>query len=527
MNTNSSLCPSCGVKPRRIPGGKCTACDVAANRARRARKKLEGSRQRVRIEPEDEERWSRPLNSTRYLVTCAQNATPVHAEFLEALQVAAAHLDAEIVVIPIRYKNPTSVWSSKQDSDEWWDWRLWPYLFNQRRKLNANLVLVGDVKIQPTATSPLSGFESLTGQESCIIGHPKMQLRSVPAPSGRTPKILTTTGAVTTKNYTDTKAGALGDFHHFLGATLVELDGKKFYLRQINADRLTGEFTDLDTVYSPSGVRPAPPAEGLALGDIHARLIDQNVERATFGPGGIVETLNPKTLVWHDTLDGYAVNPHHKGNPFISRAKSLAGFGNIQAEVEHTVQFVCERSVGRRSVIVASNHDNFLSRWVVDSDWRSQTGNATFYLETAQAMLKSVRMGPGGTEYADPFAYWVNKLKGDAQVKCLAANESFRLAGVECGNHGDKGPNGARGTLRNLARLGARMISGHTHTPGIEEGHYQLGTSTPLRLEYANGPSSWLNAHCVVYASGKRSLIVIIGGKWRLPPPSRSPRASK
>lgn len=494
----------------------------------RARKRAgEPSAQRARVEPENEERWARPLNSKRYLITCAQNATPVHAEFLATLEVAAAHLGAELVVIPIRYKNPTSIWSSKQESDEVWDWRLWPYLFNQRRKLGPNLVLVGDVKIQPTASSPLSGFESLTGHESCIIGHPKMQLRSVAAPSNRTPKILTTTGAVTTKNYTDTKAGALGDFHHFLGAIVVELEGKWFTVRQINADRLTGEFTDLETHYTPAGAVPAPQPEGLVLGDIHARFIDPTVERVTFGPGGIVETLNPKTLVWHDTLDGYAVNPHHRGNPFISRAKSLAGFGNVRAEVEHTVKFVRDRSRGRKSVVVASNHDNFLSRWVVDSDWKSQPGNAEFYLETAQAMLRSVRMGPGGAEYADPFAYWVDKLKGDASIKCLTPNDSFKLADVECGSHGDRGPNGARGTLRNLARLGARMISGHTHTPGIEEGHYQLGTSTSLNLEYTNGPSSWLNADCIVYASGKRSLIFIVNGKWRLPPPPRSPRVSK
>src|SRR5206468_12365404 len=126
-----------------------------------------------------------------------------------------------------------------------------------------NLVLAADVKTQPTASSPLSGFESLTGGESCILGHTKMQLRSVPVPTGRYPKLLTTTGACTKPNFTDSKAGALGKFPHYLGAVLVELDGKRFHLRQLNADRLDGSFIDLDTLYTPQGVRRAPPAKAL------------------------------------------------------------------------------------------------------------------------------------------------------------------------------------------------------------------------------------------------------------------------
>lgn len=495
------------------------ACYLAwqrENRAKHRRGESPLSRNRA-VETPDEQRHARTFTKQRFLITSAQNATPVHGPFFDALERAAKFYDAELVVIPLRYKNPTSIWSAKQDHDEWWDARVTPYLFNVRRKLNPNLVLVADVKIQPTASSPLSGFEALTGAESCVIGHPKMQFRSVPAPTGRYPKILSTTGSCTKRNYTDTKAGALGEFHHFLGAVVVEVDGKRFHLRQLNADRITGEFTDLDHHFAPSGVRPAPAAAGLVLGDTHARFADPKVDKATFGAGGIVEALNPGTVIFNDLFDGYSVNHHHAGNPFLAQAKAKAKFGNVQAEVEHAVQFVVDRCRGRRAVIVSSNHDDFLARWLSATDWRGSPGNAQFYLETALALVKSSEMTPHGASYADPFRYWVDRLKGKANVKCLGIDESFRLVGIECGLHGHQGPNGARGTLKNLARLGARVISGHSHTPGIEEGHYQCGTSTPLRLEYSHGPSSWLNCHCVVYASGKRSLITIVDGDWRLP----------
>lgn len=514
----SSLCPTCNFRPRRLPGQRCNQCHVAIKRERR-RELSSGAPKAKRVLAESTElkRFDRTLNAKRYLITSAQNATPVHAHFLLALQRAAKHLKAEIVAIPIRYKNPTSVWSTSQKSDDWWAPELEPYLFNVRRKLNPNLVLCGDVKIQPTAQSPLTGFEALTGAESCIIGHPRMQFRSVAAPSGRYPKILSTTGSITRRNFTDSKAGKLGAFHHHLGAILVEVDGKTFHLRQLTADRTDGSFIDLTTLYTAANAPcPAPRALGLVMGDTHAKFIDKVVESVTFGPGGLVQTLDPETLVFEDLLDAYAVNPHHFGNPFIARAKHIGMMGDVRSEVVHAIDFVCTRAKGRKAVIVASNHDDFLSRWVISSDWKANPLNAPFYLETAMAMLASSRMTAGGAEYADPFTYWVNKLKGKSDIKCLGPNESFKLGKNECGAHGHRGPNGARGTLKNLSRLGSPMISGHSHTPGIEEGHYQVGTSTPLRLEYTQGPSSWQNTSCVVYANGTRSLITIIDGKWRL-----------
>jgi len=43
-----------------------------------------------------------------------------------------------------------------------------------------------------------------------------------------------------------------------------------------------------------------------------------------------------------------------------------------------------------------------------------------------------------------------------------------------------------------------------------------VGTATGP-LEYTVGsPSGWLNTHGVIYASGKRSLLNIIGNDWRV-----------
>jgi len=451
----------------------------------------------------------------RFIVTAAQNATPVHERFWASLLRCAKHYGAELIVIPYRYKNPTSRWTESQANEEFWAADVQPYLSNVRHKINSNLVILADVKVQPTASEPLSGFEAMTSGESGILGHSKLQLRSIPTPAHKMAKIMTTTGACTVANYTDTKAGKKGEFHHTLGAVLVEVDGPVFFLRQLNASKSTGEFTDLDTTFAPTRVRPADRPLALVMGDTHVDFVDPHVVAATFARRGMVSALRPRHLVWHDLLDGYAANPHHHGNPFNALAKRQSGRDNVAAEVARAADFVVTHTPkGTQSIVVSSNHDDFLRRWVISTDWRNDPTNARFYLKTALMMADATKMGTGGTEYPSPFAYWLKELAPN--VRCLGGTESFLLAGVELSMHGDRGPNGARGSIKNLRRIGARSIIGHSHSPGIEEGCYQTGTSTHLRLEYNGGPSSWLNAHCLLHADGKRQLILIVNGKWRL-----------
>lgn len=453
------------------------------------------------------------------VITAAQNATPVHAGFFAALQGYCKARGARLVVVPLRYKNPTSRWTGSQRNEEVWAPEVEPFLHNKRSKLNANLVLMGDVKVQPTAVTPLTGFEALTHGESGILAHTKLQLRTIATPQSKLPKILTTTGAVTVPNYTDSRAGKQGAFHHTLGACVVEISGKTFHMRQINAKN-DGSFIDLDREYLPSGSnRKAARALALVTGDTHVDFADPAVVEATYGKNGIVAMLRPQHLVYHDLLDGYAVNPHHGSNVFSAIAKLQDGRQNIAREVERACLFVKEHTpLDSYAVIVPSNHDDFLRRWIVNTDWRNDPHNALFYLQTAQVMVEQTILTPSGVKHPSPFVYWARHILRDMgdRLKALDCDESLMLAGVELGMHGDRGPNGARGSVMNLRRLGVKSIIGHSHTPGIEEGCYQVGTSTKLRLEYNAGPSSWLNTHCVLYANGKRSLINIINGAWRL-----------
>jgi len=64
----------------------------------------------------------------RYIITSAQNATPIHKPTWQSLLRAALYYGAELVVIPGRYKNPTSQWTQANKEHEWWDDAVVPYL---------------------------------------------------------------------------------------------------------------------------------------------------------------------------------------------------------------------------------------------------------------------------------------------------------------------------------------------------------------------------------------------------------------
>lgn len=520
-------CPKCGRHTMRLngrtPSGKprweCRSGSDLASRPHcytttnpDAPARDQKSRSTKRVAPL---KFDRALSEAKiFVITSAQNGTPVNEPFLASLKRYCKVRGAELVVIPLRYKNPTSRWTQSQENAETWAAEVMPFLCNQRIKINKNLVLLGDVKVQPTATHPLSGFEGLTHGESCIVGHPKVQFVSVPVPSGKLPKIMCSTGAITVRNYTDSRAGKTSEFHHVYGALVVELRGPIFHLRQINAAH-DGSFTDLDKKYTPRDVTAAPRAAALVLGDLHRDSLDPGVERAVFGRKGMIEVLRPRNVVYHDLFDGASCNPHTAGNPFVKVGLQQRGADDIRAELKRAIDFVVSHAKGHRAVVVASNHGDFLQRWMA-TDWRQDPKNADLYLQTALALVQSAQAGD--PERFDAFGYWMSKAtRGNPNIKALARDESFTVDGVALDLHGDRGSNGARGSLRGFKRLGARTVTGHSHTPGIDGGAWAVGTCSRLRLGYNSGPSSWLHTMAVIYGGcgGKRSLITVIGDQWR------------
>lgn len=449
----------------------------------------------------------------RYVITYAQNATPVHTKFLESLLVYCKENQAELIVIPGRYKNPTSIWSENNKNDEWWDDKLTPYLISKRIHLREDLVIYGDISIQPTAVRPLIGMEVFTGKSSAIFGHPKLQLLTV-ATNSRRSKLMTTTGSCTILNYTGSKAGQKAAEHHVFGATIVELSKTGFHIRQINANSEDGSFIDLNWAYTDTERLPAPPAEALILGDVHAENVEEKALEASFE---MINELQCRKAIYHDLLD-FDVRNHHSINDFCDRYERIAPHHKasdiIEEELATTIEILESTPSCAEPIVIQSNHDEAFDRWLDTANPKMDPVNSLLFHKMWSAKIEEFNQTG---QWSTAFNLYY-RLAGYSRAQFIDREENYSIMDIVCGYHGDKGINGTKGTPNSYAKLGVKTVVGHSHTPSIVDGCYTVGVIGKLDQGYNTLPSSWAHANCVIYANGKRSLIFIQPdtGNWRI-----------
>lgn len=447
-----------------------------------------------------------------YVITSAVTGSWANNPFMESLLSYCDHHGAELKVIPIRYRNPTS---TMEEPDDWIDPQLSPWLFTGRESLAPGLMLIGDVPIQPTAVRPLSGLQTFAGKCSTIFGHPKIALETIATRLREPAKIVTTTGAVTLPTYSDSKAGKKGEFHHVCGAVIVQVSGQGlFHIRHIKADS-QGGFQDLGFYYRQTSVTPIR-ASVLTLGDLHGVRADPHVMDATvFSQNSLAKTLRPRMLVLHDVLDFQAANYH---NNYFTRVNLFhTGQSDVFTELKKTFELlddIAESLPDTQIFIVPSNHHDHFSKWLEKALNAEDIQNAWIYHKTKLAYVEACMKD----ESFDPFAFWSRFMsRNPDRLVFLGVGESLEVDGVEYGHHGHRGPNGTRGSIGGFLRVGAKMTVGHSHSPGIMDGVYQVGTSSLLDMGYnSDALSSWMATHCVHYENGSRTLVNIVDGQWTI-----------
>jgi len=463
--------------------------------------------------------------SKRFIITWAQNNTPVHEVFLRNIEGYAKEINAEIIILAGRYKNPTSVF--EDEAHESWHSRVEPYLYANRHNLHKHLVLVGDVKISPTAVTPMTGMRGFSGSESCIFGHPKIQMEMVPVLEGQPAKMMLTTGACTVANYTDSKAGKKGEFHHILGFVIVEIkDNHKFFTRQVTATD-DGNFYDLyyrvqfeggakkvnlipgltfasKEIEGKSRVKRIKEIDAAILGDIHFGEHDQTVIDSTLNV--LFKNLRPKEVVLHDIFNGHSISHHDRKDAFAQYRKEIEGKNDVDKEIREMIDGLKPFSK-YRTIIARSNHDDFIDRWLRDADWKRDGSikNAPAYMRFS-AMLLEDKAPKGIIPTIVEKEY--------PEMITLGRSDSYKVHDWEVGQHGDIGASGSRGSINQFRGLNSKMIIGHSHSPSRKDGVIQVGTSTLLRVGYNIGPSGWLQTHAIVHEDGKAQHINFIGGEF-------------
>lgn len=462
----------------------------------------------------------------RYLLTSAQDETEVHRPFWDNLLAYATWLGAEVRVGGFTYQKGlfedhaarTAVFATEVQA----------YMAHERLDLGG-LLFCAEMNILPTAVRPLSGLEAYTCGQWGVFPHAKVQLISVPTLQSARPTILMTTGACTVANYIAKKAGQKAEFHHVIGATLVEIDGEgRVFCRQVNAGG-DGAFQDLDVRVAGGKVTTGHRVEAITWGDLHREKLDPVVAKTAWGfdvetdscggEASMIDTLRPHYQFFHDILDFDARN-HHRRDDHHHRFQMICqGTDLVEDAVRAVVRFL--RATERpwcRTVVVESNHDTALGRWLKQADYREDAANAEFYLDCQREVYAAIRRG-------DPdfnvFRWAMARL--DARdlvgIDFVPETGSFVICqahgGVECGLHGHLGLNGSRGSPAAFTKMAMKMNTGHTHSTSILDGVYTAGLSGLMDQGYNRGPGSWSHSHIVTYPSGKRSIVTMLDGRWR------------
>ena len=441
----------------------------------------------------------------RFIITSAVNDTPLAGEAHKTFERMARELNACYLVIPGRYKNPNMLNQGIQHNYTWPE-EVLPYICNADVELNKNLVIRSLFPIQYAAINPLSGMNHAGDIRSEIFGHPQIAMQMVATAKNELPKMLHTTGSISVKNYSSSKQGKKAEFHHQIGALFIEVEGDKFWPTQLRFD---GEGVYLfNRFYTPRSSRKAKSVPAIVFGDTHVRWLSHKVKGQL---DAVRDSLKPMTEVYHDLHDQHIGSHHNENNINFNLRKSIQKEFSVRDELMMSVNFLKNKP---NAVIIDSNHHRHLDQWFNRFKPKNDHVNLELYYELGALMRDDLKSGGDG----NLFRLFIEKYC-KTPVQFVNGNESYEIEGIDCSQHGDIGPNGSRGSAKSFSKTGHRTIIGHSHTPGIEKGCYQVGTST-TDLEYAVGYSSWMNTHCIIYPNGKRGLFSLV--KDKLSPMMRS-----
>lgn len=487
----------------------------------------------------------------RILLTSAQDATRVHAAFWDNLKAYEADLagdgECRLMVAGFTYNKSLFGDHSKEmpdflDATElyeltdrelrkmvFFDSAVEDHMFCDRVELEGALDMCGEMNTLPTAVTPLSGLQTYTGPRWGIFPHAKHQMEAVPTMKDAPFKANVTTGACTVPNYVPKKAGLKAEHHHTIGFVIIEaLPDGRFWVRTVAADEDTGAFHDLDRYVSDGKVTRGHRVASISYGDVHHEKLDPAVARATWGydvesgkvrrpwaKKSLFEQLRPEHQFFHDLSD-FAPRNHHNIANRHWRLMNYFGAGEESVEYELGRCATFLEATARKwcsSVVVQSNHDNAYQRWLSEADVRLDPVNAELWYEWNARIARHARETQGGMLPVFELTLKALSKSGLRHVTFVDEDDSYVVYGIEHSQHGHLGPNGSRGGPANLYKVGPKLTTGHTHTPGIRDGLFTSGVCS-LEMGYNKGPTSWAIAHTIGHIDGSRQILFFQKGAF-------------
>ena len=467
--------------------------------------------------PQYEEAKKKKINKTkkRFLITSVQSNTDINLKMLASMETYATEINAEIICIPIKYS-----FDMLSEKGHTWHSKTVKYLNATRFNLNKNLTICADMKIVPTAKWPLSGLDSLTGLNSGIYGGTKQHMESKCKLYGDNDKIMMTTGALSVANYSDTKSGKHGEAFHELGFIIVEIvDKEMFHVRQVNVHD-DGSFSDLFYHVDGDMITRDAEVEAMVFGDLHLATVDESLFEASLT---MAKDLKVSKICAHDVFDGLAINHHTQKDPHHQFALEVSGKNNLKNEIDDMLEKLGRFSSFDEVIIVKSNHDIFLERFLKE-DWRkmSTLKNSLEYMELSAKLLRAIKEGK---DFKGVIPMLINE--AHPNYITLGYDEPYFVGGFALNYHSHRGPNGAKSGPKTWNQFASTNKCGefrgtvvaHSHSPSkYGKGTFRVGELLQKQDYTAGSPSSWMATNCIIHKGrngnhATAQLINIIDGK--------------
>ena len=473
----------------------------------------------------------------RYVLSSLQNNTHLHPGFDNVLALVD-WLDrrdgdtCELMIGTFSYNKASyrekavkrGTLKGDESQPEWFATEAEPYFVDEMVQLAPALVWNGHMNILPTNKHPLQDFETYNGRLSNVVPHAQIAMESVASMPDESTKINYSTGTVGQLNYIQKRAGILAEQRHCYGGLLVEVDHNGWWwVRQLHID-VDGAIHDIGPAGTEGCIRVHEGEvhrgnfiKGINWGDAHASEMDLWIHELGWAPGGMLDQLHPQYQFMND-LFSMRSRGHHEMKDFLRMyEKYLDGEESVEGEVQVTADFMREaHREWCETVVIPSNHDRHLDRWLNETDHRADPLNAKFFCWLEFNRLDAL---DHGNKSFNPLEFALTGA-GSPDARFLDLDEGFVICrdtpsgGIECGLHGHEGVNGGRGSTQALTKLGRAINKGHDHIGAIRLNVYGAGACA-LRLPYMHGPQSHSATNTVTFDNGTRQQVTMWAGKFR------------
>lgn len=425
-------------------------------------------------------------SSDRVLITSVTNGTQINQDCWEVLLNYAKQTKSELFVLWGEGVTPKSYFTKDVYA------LLEPYLCTEVQFTKSDRCIAKDLHIKPQIKDPLSSLDRVFSDEvsHVIVASPKQYLKMLPYECNRLPRQAWSTGTISEIEYKSDVSGQINDCNVTFGGVLATYNKKLGYYQIRNLIYKDKAIFDINQVYKKSGTpRLLTKVPAVVLGDMHFPEEDKDAVNASVD---LINTCLPKKVFLHDWCSFNSINHHEEGKCLEKILKTTDDNFTLKTELEvsakklETLMKECPNS---DFYIVASNHDNFITKWLNEGMFIKDRLNAKIGASLFIKLLDNEPILP-------------SLIKDTKRLHLMDSKESLIICGYEVAAHGHEGIAGARGSVRSYTRAFNKSVSGHTHSPQIFESAVVVGTNSKLNLPYTGKIMNWGQSNVIIHENG-------------------------